>query len=230
MNQYIGILGGLGYRATQLVYQKLNQRYEKIRGPGHSCPIRLLSVDFFEMNQLLPDRIDEVIELLSPVFYDVMTQPISCAIMINNTMHEALDKGQLVAKYQTPFGHIGDLIFHYLSKAESEQVMILGTKHTMNSEYWKQFIPDQVTLVRPSDAIQSQVEKLRRLYFSTDDSALAESVRLKLIQKYPHTHFIIACTELSIAWKSNIPLNYWIDTIHLQCEFAIEKLLESESG
>ena len=91
MDKYIGVLGGLGYRGTMLAYDKLNKRYQYKVGEGHTCPIRLLSIDFKEINELLPFKISEAAIKLLPFLRELDKQDNACNIMINNTLHQALD-------------------------------------------------------------------------------------------------------------------------------------------
>lgn len=225
MNKYIGILGGIGYRATMLAYNKLNQLYEQKKGVGHSCPIRLTSIDFKEINDLLPYQIEEAAEKLSPFLLEMDKQDVVANIMVNNTLHEAFDILSPELALKKPFGHVGELLLTNLQEKPPESVMLIGTMYTMNSRYLESFIPHNMEVVKADAHLQIKLEELRISYFEKDNQELAEACYNLLIQSYRHVDkIIVACTEHSLAFAPYTDNSSWIDTMDLQCEFALKHL------
>ncbi|MFC4739935.1 aspartate/glutamate racemase family protein [Flavobacterium ponti] len=222
----IGIIGGIGYKATTYFYEKINALYEQKKGKGNSCPILLVSLNFKDINVLLPYEMEKVAELITPTIKFLDQQDISCAVLVNNTMHKALDIVLDKNKLLKPYCHIGNLVNQKLNKVnEVSNIIILGTAFTMQDEYLKSFVPKRHNLIRPSIEIIEKVDDLRKIYFESTDEGKAKKCYQLLIETYTeNVIFIVACTELSIAFSNIRNKKNWVDTIDLQCEVALEKL------
>ena len=150
----IGIIGGIGYKATTYFYEKINALYEQKNGKGNSCPILLVSLNFKEINALLPYEMEKVVDLITPTIKYLDQQDITSAILVNNTMHKALDIVLNKHEITKPYCHVGNLINQKLNKVEEgSKVLILGTAFTMQDEYLKSFVPKKHNLIAPSEEI-----------------------------------------------------------------------------
>ena len=228
MDKYIGVLGGLGYRGTMLAYEKLNKRYQNKVGEGHTCPIRLLSIDFIEINELLPFRISEAADKLLPFLMDIDGQEVSCTIMINNTLHQALDLLKDELLMENPLGHIGLLLTEYLKERKARKVMLIGSAYTMSSGYFDAFVPDDVEIIKASTSIQEELETLRKTFYTTTDNTLSKQCYNRIMTRYTDIDvFIITCTEHSLAFSKWTDSARWVDTMDLQCNWAVERLLST---
>ncbi len=222
----IGIIGGIGYKATTYFYEKINALYEQKKGKGNSCPILLVSLNFKEINALLPYKMEKVAELITPNLKYLDQQDISCAVLVNNTMHKALDivldKNELLK----PYCHVGNLVKQKLNEVnEVSNIIILGTAFTIQDEYLKSFVPKRHNLITPSIEIIEKVDDLRKIYFESKDKEKAKKCYQLLTETYTeNVIFIVACTELSIAFSNIKNKTNWVDTIDLQCEAALETL------
>ena len=169
---------------------------------------------------------EKVVDLITPTIKYLDQQDITSAILVNNTMHKALDIVLNKHEITKPYCHVGNLINQKLNKVEEgSKVLILGTAFTMQDEYLKSFVPKKHNLIAPSEEIIEQVDELRKLYFeSTDEEQTKECYQL-LIETYSeNVIFIVACTELSIAFSTIKNKINWLDTIDLQCEAALETI------
>ena len=222
----IGIIGGIGYKATAYFYEKINALYEQQNGRGNSCPILLVSLNFKEINASLPYEMEKVAELITPNLKYLDQLDISCAVLVNNTMHKALDivldKNELLK----PYCHVGNLVNQKLNKIEKvSNIIILGTAFTMQDDYLKSFVPKRHNLVTPTNKIIEQVDELRKVYFESSDEEKAIKCYQLLTKTYTeNVIFIVACTELSIAFSNIKNKTNWVDTIDLQCEAALKTL------
>lgn len=225
----IGIIGGIGYKATSYFYNRINYLFELKMGLGNSCPVILNSINFKEINSLLPENTNEVAALLKPSVQFVENQKIACVVLVNNTMHKALDVVLSEKNFQKKYCHVGTLINEKLNKiSDKKNVLILGTAFTMTDNYLKSFVPKIHSVIEPTTETIKKVDDLRKLYFETTDDFKAEESLNYLVENYSeNTIFIIACTELSIAFAKYKKDKNWIDTIDLQCEKAIDLLLKT---
>lgn len=224
MKNYIGVLGGLGTEATILAYRKLHQLYQKRLGSTHTCPIKIVSVDFHSINVLLPNRMSEAAQALLPHILELKKTGVCVQIMINNTLHEAYDLLDLPHPDEVPFAHVGKLLAAHVEKLDSPNTVILGTKYTMRSDYLSSHIADKTKLITLPQPLQEKLEKLRKIYVTGENPDLAEHC-INAIEDLSVDKVIIACTELSLAFDQFETSN-WVDTIDLQCIFAVDKLLQ----
>ena len=222
----IGIIGGIGYRATSYFYEKINALYEQKTGNGNSCPILLVSLNFNEINALLPYEMEKVAELITPNLKYLDQQDISCAVLVNNTMHKALDIVLDKNKITKSYCHVGNLINQKLNEVEDgSNVLILGTAFTMQDEYLQSFVPKKHKLIAPSEEIIEQVDALRKVYFESVNEAKTKECYQLLTETYSeNVIFIVACTELSMAFSTIKNKTNWLDTIDLQCEAALKTI------
>ena len=217
------MLGGLGIQASILAYRLLNQFYSQRKGQGHTCPLRLLNVDFEPINQLLPYQQKASAKLLLPYLQDINQQDVCCIIMPNNTLHQSLDIILEKHSFEKPILHIGHLLHAEIKKLKRAQVMILGTAYTMQSGYLQSFLPEISNNILPNNSLLSKVEDLRKLYFHSSDTELSLQIWEDLNHQYPEVdYFIVACTELSIAFNSINEKK--LDTLDLLCRSAVDYL------
>ncbi len=219
---YIGILGGLGYRSTILVYQKLNEGFKQRKGETHTCPILLLSIDFSEINNCLPNHMSEAASLLKPHLKSMNEMDVDVVILSNNTLHQAYDLVSASLPEKKPFGHIGELLKQELRQKKANQALLLGTKYTMNSGYLHSYMNTVTEVVIPDETLQEKIETLRKIYYDGEDYALAQEC-FDEISRYNIDAVVIACTELSIAFGS-LKNNSWIDSMDLQCDYALSQI------
>jgi aspartate/glutamate racemase len=209
-----------------LAYEKLNELYQTNMGAGHTCPIRLLSIDFKEINELLPFQMKDAADRLLPYIQDIDSQKTICTIMLNNTLHQALDLEKQNIGLEKPIGHIGHLLNEYLERKNADKVMILGSLYTMNSGYLNTFFPDTVDIIKPEASIQRDLELLRKTYYQKEDNELAEQCFNQLLSLHLNVDiFIVACTEISLAFSRWTDSGKWVDSMDLQCAWAINKLM-----
>ena len=222
----IGIIGGMGYKATSYFYDRINALYEQKYGKGNSCPILLVSLNFKEINELLPYEMEKVAALIKPAVNYLDQQDVTCNVLVNNTMHKALDIVLNKHVITKPFCHVGKLVNQKLNEvSEVSNIIILGTAFTMQDDYLKSFVPKKHNLITPSEEIIEQVDALRKLYFECTDEAKTKECYQLLTQTYSeNVIFIVVCTELSMAFSTIKNKKNWLDTIDLQCEAALETI------
>lgn len=227
MNKSIGLIA-TGYRSAILAIKKLNHKYQEKTSIEHTCPIQMVSPDFYEINSLLPHNTEGAAKLLLPILDTIHDQMLSSIMLVNNTLHESLD---IVLKHtppDLPVLHMGHLINEELIQSKVQKVVILGTKFTMNSAYFQSFIPEPVQIETPSIDLQEKIEKLRLVYTNEENPDLALECVNHLNKEYNEgTKIIVACTELSIAFNPFQDELNMLDTLDIQCEKAVESLFSN---
>jgi aspartate racemase len=216
----IGILG-LGSNSTLHYIRELNFAYQESKGRYGTAPFVLLNIDFDTINPYLPDQFDAVIKSLCLPLREIESFGISHLLVPNITLHETLDK--IIDDYHFELIHPLQLLADELKKENVQEVVLLGTKYTMNSTYITRFLnSNSIDVLKMKENFMNQIDELRiKAYkgidcqkeFSTVISGLPESSQI-----------VIACTELSILANAIVKRKVY-DLAQLQIKKTVEILL-----
>ena len=132
----IGLLGGMSWESTALYYRLINEETRRIRGQLHSAPIAMFSVDFQEVERLQHrEDWNAAGRMLSEQALKVQAAGADFLVLCTNTMHKVADP--LIAAIDIPLLHIADATAFRVKKAGFESVGLLGTKFTMEDDFYK---------------------------------------------------------------------------------------------
>ena len=200
-------------RAAGVWYKNTLQQLE----PTYN--FNFVQVDFEPINALLPDKLKAAALLLEPYFQELEKQKVPY-ILANITLHEAVQYFTCPPKY---FISIGDILQQEL-KEHAEKVIILGTKYTMNHSFIPSLIPNQIKEKLPID-LENEINELRKIYNNEGDIKKSTVLFQKLEKEYPKHNFMIACTELAMAFRDANP-SPQLHIAHLpllQCGYLCKK-------
>lgn len=220
----IGILGGTSYPSTILYYETLNKLYNQKFGAFHSCPILLYSIDYNEIKSNYNDGWDVIPQLLKKELQVLLDSNPSCVMIANNTLHKAFDLIKHELEINIPVFHIIELTKEYIINNNYKNVLLLGTKYTMESDFFKEpLIQADINVVIPDEEERTEIQKIQ-IQLSSGKPVTPESIAYfeKLNEKYSHLDaFILGCTEIPLLYKQmDSPVNL-IDTLQIQCEKAM---------
>lgn len=181
-----------------------------------------LQTDFAPINELLPYQMNSAAVLLEPYVRKMETTTSQPYILANITLHEA------IRDFQDPprqLLHI-ERILQEQCAGLTGRVGVLGTSFTMQHSYIPSIIPHLQTEPLPSLAI-AEIDALRRFYYTKPAPELAKAVFSK-IQTIQADYWIIACTELAMAYEdAAIPLPL-IHLPELQCRYLLRHVANSK--
>ena len=132
----IGMLGGMSWESTAKYYEYLNVGIREKLGGLHSAKIAMASLDFEEIDSLQRDG-DWIsaTEILTKAALDLQNTGSDFILICTNTMHKIYDKIQ--ANLSIPVLHIIDSTGKALAAAGYKKVGLLGTKFTMEEDFYK---------------------------------------------------------------------------------------------
>jgi aspartate racemase len=131
-----GLLGGMSWESTVSYYQTINRVVGKHLGGLHSAKILLYSVDFHDVEQLQhAGRWVESGELLSNAARGLQSAGADFLVLCTNTMHRVAP--QVESSVSIPLLHIADATAESISSAGLTQVGLLGTRFTMEQEFYR---------------------------------------------------------------------------------------------
>ncbi|MDN6279754.1 MAG: hypothetical protein L0J45_02005 [Psychroflexus sp.] len=178
-----------GQQTAHWYYDQVIQRASILR-------LMLYQINFSPINATLPDQLDIAAKLLEKELDFLKCNQVSKWMIANVTLHEVLQhsKHPILSKFDSIYTHIPPGL-------RDSQIMLIGTKHTMNSDFVKQqFDCYDVNIIHAKPTDQELIDSLRRQFYEIDDQNLAQHIFDHLLKTYPNVdYFVILCTEHAIA-------------------------------
>jgi len=203
----IGLLGGMSWESTAHYYKIINETIRQELGGLHSAKIVLYSVDFGEIEkcQSAGDW-DKSAEILSQAAKKLELAGVDYIAICTNTMHKVADKIQ--QNITAPIIHIADETAKVLKKHQINKVGLLGTKYTMEQDFYKRRLIEQnIDVVVPSERhrefINNTIYNELCLGQINPDSKKRFLSIIDEIKKDGAQGTILGCTEIGILIKQN---------------------------
>ncbi|MFV0577033.1 MAG: aspartate/glutamate racemase family protein [Vibrio sp.] len=228
----IGLIGGMSWESTVSYYQQINEGVKQKLGGLHSAKIAMYSVDFAEIETLQHQgKWEETGEILAKAAKSVELAGADCLLICTNTMHKVAD--QIAQHIDIPILHIADATAAQLQKDGINKVGLLGTKFTMEQDFYKQRLVEQfgIEVVIPDDVQRETVHQV--IYQELCQGNIRPESRkqyLDIIQDlYAHgaQAVILGCTEIALLVSNeytDVPL---YDTTQIHANAAVDFALTS---
>ena len=132
----IGLLGGMSWESTMGYYRAINEGVKNALGGLHSAKIILNSVDFDPIEKLQHNGDwDGTAAILSEAALSIQSAGADFLLICTNTMHKVAPEIEQAIKI--PVLHIADATAEVLIDQGIKTVGLLGTKFTMEQEFYK---------------------------------------------------------------------------------------------
>lgn len=133
----IGLIGGMSWESTVTYYQIINRRVKEMLGGLHSARCILYSVDFDEIEkcQSCGDW-DRSGEILGQAALSLEKAGADFVVICTNTMHKVAH--QVQDYISIPLLHIADVTTDNLTAQGIQKVALLGTRYTMEQDFYKE--------------------------------------------------------------------------------------------
>lgn len=219
MAKRIGILGGMSPESTIEYYRFLTKK---------SFPeITICSVDFDKIMKLqnLGNKKEYIQELIKGI--KVLEKAgADFAIIASNTPHIVFEEVQKQVKI--PLISIVKAAAERAKKDSLKEVLLLGTKFTMSSDYYKKdFERLGVHIITPKKLEQELINKI--IYEELIHGIIKQESKmklLKLIQNYKVGGVVLGCTELPLLIKPSDLNIKVINTLEVHATKALEFSLQ----
>jgi len=228
----IGLLGGMSWESTALYYKVINESIKKKLGGLHSAKICMYSVDFDEIEKLQHQgKWAETGEILSKAAKGIEDGGADILLICTNTMHKVVP--QIESSISIPLLHIADATAKKLMSDGIKKVGLLGTRFTMEQDFYKQRIIDKfdIDVIVPSPNDQTIIHDIIYnelcLGVVNDNSRKQYLNTIKDLQEQGIEAIILGCTEITLLVQqqhTNIPL---YDTTAIHAEEGVLVSLES---
>ena len=225
----IGLIGGMSWESSLEYYRIINEEVKQKLGGLHSAKCILYSVDFNEIELYQSQgRWDLAGEILGEAALRLEKAGADFIVICTNTMHKVVDL--IEEKTKLPILHIADETAAQIKSSGLKTVGLLGTKYTMEQEFYKSriestgikvLIPDESSRETINSVIYNElclgnIQLSSRKYLMTVITSLVAAGAEGII---------LGCTEIGLFVQqedADVPL---FDTTLIHAFGAVNKAL-----
>ncbi|MED3908258.1 aspartate/glutamate racemase family protein [Peribacillus simplex] len=226
----IGLIGGMSWESSLAYYRLINEEVKTKLGGLHSAKCILYSVDFEEIERYQAEGDWESSgKLLGDVALSLEKAGAELIVICTNTMHKVI--GYIEEKVSLPILHIADSTAKQIQKSKISTVGLLGTKYTMEQDFYKTRIESNgIKVLIPNDEDRKVINKV--IYEELCLGEIQQSSRdyykkvIKGLVDDGAEGIILGCTEIGLLVKpedSEVPL---FDTAVIHAIEAVNMALE----
>lgn len=228
----IGMIGGMSWESSLEYYRLVNELVKDRLGGYHSAKVIMNSLDFAEVELLQHEgRWQEAGIMMADAALTLQNSGADFVVLCTNTMHKCTP--EIEAAIQIPFLHIVDPTAEAICKMGIKTIGLLGTKFTMEEDFYKGRLKDKFSLevIIPSTGDQ---EKIHQVIFqelvlgktNPESSKAYLDIISKLIQNGAEG-IIFGCTEIGLLISPDdvhVPV---FDTTILHARAAVDFAFQS---
>jgi aspartate racemase len=228
----MGLIGGLSWESSIEYYRLVNEGVRARLGGLHSARLLLYSFDFDEIERLQHQgRWDDATARMIEAAASLQSGGAAFLVICSNTMHRMADAIQ--AAVPLPLVHIADATAAAVSRAGMRTVGLLGTRFTMEQDFYKGRLADRhgLSVLTPDEAGRTVVhdviyDELCRGVVRDESRDAYRRVVGRLLERGAEA-IVLGCTEIGLLLgpeDSEAPL---FDTTRLHAEAAVEFALDA---
>ncbi len=226
----IGLIGGMSWESSLEYYRTINKEVNAQLGGLHSADCLMYSVDFAEIERLqAAGDWEQAGEGLGAVAKKLEQAGADFIVICTNTMHKVV--GQIEEKIGIPVLHIADTTAAEISGRNLKKVGLLGTRYTMEQDFYSSRIESHgIEVVVPGT---EQRQEINRIIF---EELVAGDLRQSSKEYFQQAirelvaagaeGIILGCTEIGLLIKAedaDVPV---FDTAQIHAVAAVGKALE----
>lgn len=227
----IGLIGGMSPESSLLYYDIINKLTRERLGGSHSAKCILYSVDFGEVEKLQHEGNWQALnEMMAEAASNLEKSGADFILLCTNTMH--LCKEAIITNTSIPFLHIAEAAGEQIRNKQLKKVALLGTRFTMEKDFYKAVLKDQFNLevIIPDEQERTTVHKI--IYEELVNGQVLNTSRekyigiIKKLEEKGAEGVILGCTEIPMLISNNdvnIPV---FDTTRIHAATAVDWALE----
>ena len=132
----LGFIGGMNWQSTAEYYKTINNLVNQRLGGNHSARLIIYSVDFEEILSLeMQNNWDSIGNKMAEISQDLEKAGARGLVLCSNTMHLVAEDLEKVTNI--PIINVIDTTAEEIKKNRIESIGLLGTKFTMEREFYK---------------------------------------------------------------------------------------------
>lgn len=225
----IGLIGGMSWESTVTYYQIINRIVKEKLGGFHSAKCILHSVDFHEIEACQSQgNWEESARILTEAALSLERAGADFLIICTNTMHKVAD--DMIKHIHVPLLHIAEVTADELIQNSVHTVALLGTKYTMEQDFYKSKLLERgIQVMIPDEEDREFINNT--IFHELCLGNILDSSRQKLLsicnrlEEQGAKGIILGCTEIGLLInqdETDIPL-YDTTLIHAKraAEFSL---------
>jgi aspartate racemase len=227
----IGLIGGTGWVSTSEYYRIINEETNRRLGGLNFARCVLYSLDYGEIDRM-NSRNDSsgLYDLLYSASKKVVESGAECLLLCANTLHQFAER--LQEETSVPIIHIAVVTAEEIKKQGLSKIGLLGTKQTMEMEFYKgNLAKNNISVIVPDkkerDYIQSVIsDELLKNVFRNESKERFLDIIEDLISDGAQG-IVLGCTEIPLLIRPEditIPL---FNTLKIHALSAVDYALGS---
>ena len=226
----IGLIGGMSWESTVTYYEIINRIIKEKLGGLHSGKLVLFSVDFQEIEECqVKGEWDKSAKILTEAAQSLEKAGADFIVICTNTMHKIAPDIQ--KNINIPILHIAEATADELDKKEIKKVALLGTKYTMEQDFYKNKLIDRgIEVVIPDDEDRAEVNRVIYEELCLGKILLASKKRfldiMDKLAKNGAQGVILGCTEIGLLVQQKDTEISLFDTAAIHADSAALKSIE----
>jgi len=223
----IGLIGGMSWESTAEYYRIINETVKERLGGLCSAKILLYSLNFAEIERLQrEEKWAEATEVMCDAARRVERGGADCLLICTNTMHKMAS--EVEGAVNIPLLHIADATAREIKKRKIERVVLLGTKFTMEEDFYKGRLADKYILdvIIPSVEDRNIINQV--IYHELCLGKIREESKKqfgRIIERLTAggaEGVILGCTEISLLIKQQDSPVALFDTTAIHARAAVD--------
>lgn len=223
----IGLIGGMSWESSIVYYELINRKAKELLGGHHSCKSLMYTVDFDEIVKLQhAEKWEELDKIMADAAKRLEKGGADFVVLCTNTMH--LCSQAITDSISIPFLHIAEAAGMEITKQSLKKIGLLGTKFTMEKDFYKQVLTDKfgIEVIIPNEQEREKVHKI--IYGELVHGIIKDGSRevyktiIKNLENSGAEGVILGCTEIPLLISDsdvNIPV---FDTTRIHAKKAVE--------
>ena len=228
-----GLLGGMSYESTIQYYKLINKKINNRLGNLHSAKILLYSFDFEEIEALQRngewDKSGDLMGVQAKHLQDANADFIA---ICTNTMHKLIDN--INKHINIDILHISDAVGTEIKKHNLKNVLLLGTKFTMEEDFYKKILVEKygINVTIPNEKDRNTIHDIiyKELCVGITNEVSRNSF-LDTITKSINTEnidgVILGCTEIQMLInQEDFDSIKIFDSTEIHCDYIVDNMLK----
>lgn len=198
----IGLLGGMSWESSTDYYRLINETIKTKFGGLHSAKCILFSVDFQEIETYqFSNQWDKSANILTDACLSLERAGADYIVICTNTMHKVANEIQ--KRIKIPILHIAEVTATELKQHNLKKVGLLGTKFTMEEDFYKQVIEGNgIEVIIPDQLDRERINKIIYEELCLGKiTTISKKFYLDVVMKLSHQGaegVILGCTEIGM--------------------------------
>ena len=222
----IGLVGGTGWISTVEYYRIINEEVNKRLGGLNFGKIILYSIDFGEIDALhAKGDLEGVGSLLIEASKKLVSIGVDCVLLCANTMHMHAERVQQAIP--VPLIHMVEAVAKEIRKRPMTRVGLLGTRMTMEREFYKKKLTDAgIDVLTPGkeerDFVQRTIndELVKSVFLPKSKDGFLEIIGK--LQSQGAEGIVLGCTEIPLLIKQEDTMLPVFDTTRIHSLAAVD--------